>query len=255
MITSKTWPASWRKIVFPVGRFSQFVIHDPKERIITAPCFAERVLHHAVMNVCEPKFEQWLINDTYACRVGRGQGAALSRAQQFARRFPFFLKIDVRKYFDSISHEILLSRLDLLFKDRRLLDLFERIVHSFRGNLGRGLPIGSLTSQHLANFYLGWFDRYAKETLRLKGYVRYMDDMALWADSSEGTQNRPCLLARISQDVSLGWNSRSPVHQPHATWHELSGMPRFPGPNHPESTEPRAFQAQAGAARARVRER
>ncbi len=108
----------------------------------------------------------------------------LSRAQEFARRFPFFLKIDVRKYFDSISHETLLSRLRLLFKDRRLLDLFERIVHSFRGNLGRGLPIGSLTSQHLANFYLGWFDRYAKETLRLKGYVRYMDDMALWADSA-----------------------------------------------------------------------
>jgi len=64
-----------------------------------------------------------------------------------------------------------------------LLDLFGRIVRSFRGGMGRGLPIGSLTSQHFANFYLGWFDRFVKERMRVRGYVRYMDDMALWADS------------------------------------------------------------------------
>lgn len=174
-----------RSGTFQLGRHHQFTIHDPKERIITAPCFAERVLHHAVMNVCEPTFERWLIDDTYACRAGRGRIAALSRAQQFARHYPFYLKFDIRKYFNSISHEILLSRLELLFKDRYLLELFCRIVRSFQGNSGFGLPIGSLTSQHLANFYLGWFDRYAKETLRVKGYVRYMDDMVLWVQSSD----------------------------------------------------------------------
>jgi hypothetical protein len=169
---------------FCVGRFHQFVIHDPKGRIITAPCFEERVLHHAITNVCEPVFERWLIADTYACRVGKGRLPALDRAREFARSFGFFLKLDIRKYFDSIPHDELLQRLTRIFKDRRLMQLFDRIVRSFRGLLGRGVPIGSLTSQHLANFYLGWFDRFVKEQLRVKGYVRYMDDMALWGGST-----------------------------------------------------------------------
>ena len=169
---------------YPVGRFHQFVIHDPKERIITAPCFAERILHHAVMNVCEPVFERWLIHDTYACRRGRGRIAAVHRACHFAGRHSFFLKLDIRKYFDSVSHAILRARLSWVFKDERLLDLLNRIIGAFRGAGECGLPIGSLTSQHVANFYLGWFDRFVKESLRVPGYVRYMDDMILWWDSA-----------------------------------------------------------------------
>jgi RNA-directed DNA polymerase len=165
-----------------VGEFQQFVIHDPKQRVITAPCFRERVLHHAIMNVCEPVFERWLIDDTYACRRGRGQVVAVNRAARFASRHEFFVKLDIRKYFDSVSHSILLDVLAKLFKDARLLDLFARIVTAFRGDLGRGLPIGSLTSQHFANFYLGWFDRQVKERWHIKGYVRYMDDMVIWAN-------------------------------------------------------------------------
>ena len=170
---------------FPVGRFHQFVIRDPKERIITAPCFDERVMHHALMNVCEPWFDRWLVPDSYACRVGKGRIAALQRTQAFAGRFDWFLKFDIRKYFDSVSHERLLDRLARRFKDDKLIGLFAKIIHSFRGMLGQGLPIGSLTSQHFANFYLGWFDRHVKERLRIRGYVRYMDDMALWAADRE----------------------------------------------------------------------
>lgn len=179
-----TMAAQLRAGTFPVGRYHQFVVHDPKERIITAPRFVERVLHHAMINVCEGVFERWLIADTYACRRGKGREAAVQRARYFARRYPCFLKLDVRKYFDSIPHEHLLARLERLFKDRAVLDLFTRVVRCFRGDLGCGLPIGSLTSQHLANFYLGWFDRFVKEHLRLRGYVRYMDDMALWGNST-----------------------------------------------------------------------
>jgi RNA-directed DNA polymerase len=172
----------------PLGQCRQFVIHDPKERVITAPCFRERVLHHAVMNVCEPHFDRWLIDDTFACRRGKGRIAALLRARQFAHRFPFFLKLDIRKYFDSVSHEQLLARLHRRFKDDRLLELLERIVRSFRGATGRGLPIGSLTSQHFANFYLGWFDRVVKEQWRVPGYVRYMDDMIVWGHSTSAVR-------------------------------------------------------------------
>jgi RNA-directed DNA polymerase len=166
---------------YPLGRFRQFVTYDPKERVITAPCFPERVLHHAIMNVCEPIFDRWLIDDTFACRKGRGRLLALQRAQRFAGKHTYFLKLDIRKYFDSIPHDRLLGRLARLFKDRPLLTLFARVVRSFRGGIGKGVPIGSLTSQHLANFYLGWFDRFIKEHLQFTGYVRYMDDMALWA--------------------------------------------------------------------------
>jgi len=171
--------AQLRAGTFPLGRFHQFVIHDPKERVITAPCFPERVAHHAILAVCGPVLDRWLIPDTFACRAGKGRVAAVARTAEFARRFPYFLKLDIRKYFDSIPHERLLTRLARRIKDRRALDLFARVVGSFRGELGRGLPIGSLTSQHLANFYLGWFDREVKEQWRVPGYVRYMDDMGL----------------------------------------------------------------------------
>jgi len=165
-----------------LGRFHQFVIRDPKERVITAPCFEERVLHHAVMNLCEPVFDRWLIDDTFACRKGKGREAAVLRAASYSKRFSWFLKLDIRKYFDSVSHHALQNLLRRRFKDDQLLELLNRIIHSFRGAIGVGLPIGSLTSQHFANFYLGWFDRFVKESLRVRGYVRYMDDMVLWHD-------------------------------------------------------------------------
>ncbi len=109
---------------FPLGDFHQFTVFDPKQRLITAPCFRERVLHHAIMNVCEPVFERWLIADTFACRRGQGRAAALNRALQFSWGHGFFLKLDVRKYFDSVSHGRLKTLLERLFKDRMPLHLF-----------------------------------------------------------------------------------------------------------------------------------
>lgn len=184
----------------PRGDYHQFMIRDPKERLITAPAFSERVLHHAILHVCEPVFERWLIDDTFACRRGRGRLKALERAAHFSRCFPCFLKLDIRKYFDSIPHAPLLARLQRLFKDRELLRLFERIVRLYRGDLGRGLPIGSLTSQHFANFYLGWFDRFVKERLQIRGYVRYMDDMVLWGNSSQELQQVHQTCRELLQD-------------------------------------------------------
>lgn len=178
-----------RTAKFPLGRFRQFVIRDPKRRIITAPCFEERVVHHAIVGVCEPVFDRWLIDDTFACRVGKGREAAVVRAAAFASRWPWHLHLDVRQCFDSIPHDRLLELLGRRFKDRQLLDLFNRIVGSFRGSVGRGLPIGSLTSQHFTNFYLGWLDRFVKESLRVRGYVRYMDDLVFWGDDRRSLEN------------------------------------------------------------------
>ena len=91
----------------------------------------------------------------------------------------------MRKYFDSISHQQLLHLLERRFKDEKLLQLLTKIITAYRSEIGVGVPIGSLTSQHFANFYLGWLDRFVKEALRVRGYVRYMDDMVLWHSSRE----------------------------------------------------------------------
>ena len=106
------------------------MIYDPKQRLITAPCFAERVVHHVIMNLCEDVLERSLIHDTYACRVGKGREACVSRAHEFSRRFGCFLKIDVHRYFNSIDHQVLLALLQRKFKEQRLISLFRQIIES-----------------------------------------------------------------------------------------------------------------------------
>ncbi len=165
---------------YPIGNYRRFTVYEPKERLICAAAFPERVLHHALMNVCEPWIEKWLIFDTYACRRGKGQLKALHRARTFAARNRWFLKCDFRKYFDSIPHDGLMKMLSRKFKDGHLVAWFERIVKTYEVTPGHGLPIGNLTSQHLANLYLDRLDR-----LHALPYVRYMDDFVYWSDDKE----------------------------------------------------------------------
>lgn len=165
-----------------VGHYRFFKVFEPKERAICAAALPERVLHHAIMNVCEPVLERYAIHDSYACRKGKGMHAAVTRARDFTRRYGWYLKLDIRKYFDSIDHAILMKLLERRFKDDDLLALIRRILGTYATAPGKGLPIGNLLSQHLANFYLGHLDHWIKETLRVKGYVRYMDDFVLWSD-------------------------------------------------------------------------
>lgn len=136
---------------YEVGDYRRFVIHEPKHREICAAAFRERVLHHALMNVCEPYIDRWLIDQTYACRRGFGQWKAILRAQTHARRRSWYLKCDFRKFFDSISHDGVLQMLERRFKDKFVIRWFGRIVDTYQTKSGFGLPIGNLTSQHLAN--------------------------------------------------------------------------------------------------------
>jgi hypothetical protein len=168
-----------------VGNYHYFKIRDPKERTICAASFSERVLHHAVMNLCEPILERASVSDSYACRKGKGRLAAVERAQQYACQYRWFLKLDVRKYFDSIHHETLRGLLRGTFKDPAVLVLFDAIIDSYQTAPRRGLPIGNLTSQHFANFYLAPLDRFIKERLQRRAFVRYMDDFVVWGDSAQ----------------------------------------------------------------------
>lgn len=167
------------------GPYYCFTIHDPKERVIKVAPLEDRIAYHAIMNVCEPVFERQQIFDSYACRKGKGQFAALDRAKAFSRKSPFFLQLDVRKYFDSVPHEILKSKLGRLFKDRVLLRLFTRLIDSYETTPRNGIPIGSLTSQFFANMYLAYLDHFIQEELRCGRYVRYMDDLILWGEREE----------------------------------------------------------------------
>lgn len=169
-----------RELRVTCGDFHQFQIFDPKPRVIHVPRFRERVLHHALMAKLGPVLERGLVSDTYACRPGKGSLAAAVRAQQHARRFPWYANVDVRGYFASIDHGILLGMLERRFRDRGLLALCRRILAAHETAPGKGLPIGALTSQHFANLYLGPLDRFLLEDLRVSGMVRYMDDIVWW---------------------------------------------------------------------------
>jgi hypothetical protein len=187
-----------------VGHYRFFTVRDPKLRSICAASFPERVLHHAVMNVCEPVLERYAVFDSYACRKGKGNRKALSRTQEFARRFDWYLKLDVRKYFDSIDHAILKDLLARRFKDRHLLELFRILLKSYHTIPGKGMPIGNLISQHLANFYLGGFDHWVKEMLRRKGYLRYMDDFILFGNNNTSLKvNLKSVEAYLSDHLEL----------------------------------------------------
>lgn len=165
-----------------VGNYHYFTIFDPKERLICAASFNERVLHHAIMNICHANFEKFQIFDSYASRKNKGTYAALDRAKFFQRKYTWYLKLDVRKYFDSIDHDLLKQQLSKRFKDKLLLNIFNDIINSYETTPGKGIPIGNLTSQYFANHYLAVADHFIKEKLNAPAYVRYMDDMVLWSN-------------------------------------------------------------------------
>lgn len=165
----------------PVGRFRRFTIHDPKCRVITAACFADRVLHHAILNLAEPRFERMLVDSSYACRLGKGVQAAVAAVQRNLQRWPWLVQVDVEGYFPSIDHAILKGLLAKRFKGNGFLALLGRIIDAGgSGASGRGLPIGSLTSQHFANAYLDVADRFLLEHPGVRAHVRYMDDIVWW---------------------------------------------------------------------------
>ena len=168
-----------------IGDYHHFTVFEPKKRDICVVPFKERILHHAIMNVCNDRFEQYQIDQSYACRIGKGVDLAIQQAQIYARRFAWYLKLDVRKYFDSVNHEIAIQILERLIKDKQVLDLFRRILESYQTTEGCGIPIGNLTSQHVGNIYLSTLDHYIKEDLRAGGHVRYMDDFIVFAQTKQ----------------------------------------------------------------------
>ena len=173
--------------------YHQFKVYEPKPRVISCVPVGDRVVHHALMNVCAPLMERRFIVRSFACRKGYGSHMACVWARRMARKWPYFAKLDVRKYFENIDHEILMGVFSKMFRERELVAVMRKIVEKPIPNMQavgcdgrRGLPIGNLTSQWLANLYLDGLDHYAVEELRLGSrYMRYMDDIVVFASGAE----------------------------------------------------------------------
>jgi len=196
------------------GPLRDFWISEPKRRLISMSAYRDRVVHHALCRVIEPIFERTFIYDSYASRTGKGTHAAVRRYQEFARQHKYVLKCDIRRFFPSIDHQLLLARVERKIADREVLWLIERIVSNspsrervpgfFPGDdlftgaeRPRGLPVGNQTSQFLANVFLNALDHYVKEELRVGCYVRYVDDFVLLGDSTAELRELMGLIERF----------------------------------------------------------
>ncbi len=184
------------------GAYRTFRIADPKPRLISAAPFRDRVVHHAVTNIVEPLFERRFVPYSFACRAGFGTHKALAHARRACARYSYVLKLDVRKYFPSIDHEILRNLLARVIDCPDTLRLIAIIIASsnpqedaieyFPGDTlftpyerRHGLPLGNQTSQFFANVYLNPMDHIIVRNLRPSSYARYVDDFLLFSDSKE----------------------------------------------------------------------
>ncbi|WIG58164.1 MAG: Retron-type RNA-directed DNA polymerase [Ktedonobacterales bacterium] len=184
------------------GPYRRYTIREPKERIISAAPFRDRVVHHALCNVITPRFERRFIKDSYANRTGKGIHSALDRCTHFARRYRYVLRCDIVQFFPSIDLTILRRLLARVVRDDDVLALCDLILvggaHELTEQYNlvlypgddpataaarpRGLPIGNQTSQFWANCYLNPLDHFITEELRCRAYLRYVDDFLLFAD-------------------------------------------------------------------------
>ncbi len=168
----------------PAG-YRTFQIRDPKPRTISAAPFRDRVVHHGICAGLEPIFERRTTDDSHACRQGKGMRTALKRTQELSRASLFVLKLDIRHFFETVDHRVLETMLRETVADSRLREVAMLFVRQGApgSELGQGLPIGNLTSQHYANFYLTGLDRRISRDECVTGYCRYMDDMLIFGQS------------------------------------------------------------------------
>ena len=146
----------------------------------------DRIVHQALVNGIEPIFERRFIFDSFSCRKGKGTHAASYRLRSHLRRASsnnsktiYALQCDIRKFFDSLDHEILLQLLSKHIQCSKTASLLKHIVTGFNAQSGKGVPIGNLTSQLFANIYLHEFDHFIKHHLKIKWYLRYCDDFVI----------------------------------------------------------------------------
>ena len=185
-----------------------FIIRDPKTRKISKSNFRDRVVHHALCNIIEPIFERIFIYDSYANRVGKGTINAIKRFDYFKRKVSrnnnakcYALKADIKKYFESVNHGILISIIKKKIKDNNILWLINKILSNCTygggGRTNAGMPLGNLTSQFFANVYLNELDYFIKHRLKVRYYIRYVDDFVILHNSKEQLEKYKCEISHF----------------------------------------------------------
>jgi len=212
---------------YQIGRSIAFIVDKPVKREIFAADFRDRVVHHLIFNKLNPFFEKQFINDSYSCRVGKGTHFGIQRIDKFIRQCSanytkdcYILKLDLQGFFMSINKNILFAKLEHFIKDKYhatdkdlIIKLCKQIIYNdptqnciikgkhmdwkdlpetkslFHSKPNCGLPIGNLTSQVFANFYMDSFDHYMKHDLKIRYYGRYVDDFVIVHESKEYLKN------------------------------------------------------------------
>ena len=201
------------------GPYRTLEVFEPKHRLVHAPCFPDRVVHHALVQVIGPLFERRFLDCSFACRVGKGTHAASEAVTRMLRSAydtwgrVYVLKADISQYFASIDREILLRIIARTVGDPDVLRLIRSLVMECGCIPGaRGLPLGALTSQLFANAYLDQLDHFVKDRLRVRHYVRYMDDFVILGPGKAGLWE---LLAEIrdflASELRLSLNPKTSV--------------------------------------------
>lgn len=181
-----------KKKIYQHGKYQTFYVYDPKKRHIHKASVEDRIIHHLLYKYLYNLFNKSFIFDSYSCRLDKGTHKAIKRLEKFTRIVSknytkpcWALKLDIKKFFASIDHDILIGLLEKKIKDKDILWLFTQVIHSFQtasqALLGeaKGIPLGNLTSQIFANIYLNELDQFVKHGLKIKYYLRYADDFLI----------------------------------------------------------------------------
>ena len=217
---------------YKTGEYRKFVIVDPKERLIMALPFEDRIVHWAMYLVLNPIYNKQYINDSYGCIIGKGAHSATKRLQYWLKQAHrkedryYFLKMDISKFYYRVDHQVLLDIIHKKIADQEVMALLDEIINSESTAFGlppgvgieetderlfdRGMPIGNLSSQMFANIYMNEVDQYIKRELKVHYYIRYMDDMIILS-------NRKTELHELKEKVECFLNERLKLDLNHKT--------------------------------------
>ncbi len=212
--------ASLRDHSYRLSGYYSFYVYDPKVRKIHALHYVDRVVQHCICDeILAPVLDKKLIYDNAACRIGKGTHFALGRVRVFLHDYykhhgsdGYFLKCDIRKFFDSIDHAMLKEKLRKELEDPELLALLDHIVDSYETSPSKGIPLGNQTSQWFAIFYLDGLDRLIKEKLRIRYYSRYMDDCVLIHNDKQYLSECLRTMKEYIEGIGLEFNTKTQVY-------------------------------------------
>lgn len=192
---------------FQHGVYRKFEVEDNKRRTISVASIRDRVAHRVVYEKLVELYDQTFDNDVWSCRKGKGLVAAIFRTQKLSKKYQdtFFWRADVKKFFESVSKDLLLAILKYKINDEQLLVIITEIVNSF----SPGISIGNLTSQIFGNIYLNEFDRFVRNELSPLGYMRYGDDFIIFDDGDNIQLFRDMSINFLREKLKLEINSKN----------------------------------------------